>query len=56
MDTNVTPKEGKEQSMYTPKFSGQAELGYASALMTKEVLGSTPSTEEVNVTLELPIQ
>ena len=26
----------KEQVMSTPKFSGQAELGSASALMTKE--------------------
>ena len=59
--------------MLTPKFSSQAELGFASALMTKEgttirkeedamnseflgqeVLGYTPSIEELFVTLELP--
>ena len=43
----------KEQAMSTPNFSGQAELGSASTLMTKEVLGSTPWTGEVTMTLEL---
>ena len=61
--------------MSTPKFLGQAELGFASTLMRKEgtmsrkeedvttsefsgqeVLGFTPSIEEVAMTLELPSQ
>ena len=42
--------------MSTPNFLGQAELGFASTLMTKEMLRSTPSTEEVTMTLELPSQ
>ena len=46
----------KEKAMSTPNFSGQAELGSASILMTKEVLRSTPSTEEVTMALELPSQ
>ena len=46
--STLMTKEGtttrKEEYVTTSKFSGQ------------EVLGSTPSTKEVTVTLELPIQ
>ena len=43
----------KEQAMSTPNLSVQVNLGSVSTLMTKEVLGSTPLTKEVTITLKL---